>query len=152
MAPRLQAQAPGGQEALARITEDPDARRRELIACAQALFYSKGYVRTAVSDIAAELGAAKGTFFGCSASKLAILEAVLDGLLGQSVALVHEIVADEILPILARRARAFQAVGRKPERKAELLAMLDVMHMDENLICGTRFRRGRYNCRRLDWP
>ncbi len=36
---------------MARITKDPDERRRELIACAQKLFYSKGYERTTVGDI-----------------------------------------------------------------------------------------------------
>ena len=47
----------------------------------------------------------------------------------------HEIVADETLPVLVKWARAFQVVAAwKAERKAELLAMLHVMQMDENLL------------------
>ncbi|MGD9318041.1 MAG: TetR/AcrR family transcriptional regulator [Anaerolineae bacterium] len=120
---------------MARITKDPDERRRELIACAQGLFYSKGYERTTVRDIVSELGIAKGTFYYYFDSKLAILEAMIDEALSQSVALLHEIVADQTLPVLVKWGRAFQVVGAwKVERKAELLAMLHVMQMDENLV------------------
>ncbi len=78
---------------------------------------------------------AKGTFYYYFDSKLAILEAMVDELVGQSVALLHEIVADETLPVLTKWARAFQVVAAwKAERKAELLAMFHVMHMEENLI------------------
>ena len=120
---------------MARITKDPDERRRELIACAQRLFYSKGYERTTVGDIVAELGVAKGTFYYYFDSKLALLEAMVDELAEQSVVLLHEIVADEKLPVLEKWARAFQVVATwKAERKAALLAMLHVLHMDENLL------------------
>ena len=120
---------------MARVTKDPDERRRELIACAQKLFYSKGYERTTVGDIVDELGVAKGTFYYYFGSKLAILEAMVDELARQSVALLHVIVADEKLPVLEKWARAFQVVAAwKAERKAELLAMLHVMHMEENLL------------------
>jgi AcrR family transcriptional regulator len=120
---------------MVRITKNPDERRGELIACAQELFYSKGYERTAVRDIVDELGVAKGTFYYYFDSKLAVLEAIVDEMLGQSLALLHEILADGTLPALDKWARAFQAVGAwKTERKAEMLAMMHVMHMDENLL------------------
>ena len=110
---------------LARIAKSPDERRHELIACAQKLFYSKGYERTTVGDIVDELGVAKGTFYYYFDSKLAILEAMVDEMIGQSVALLHKIVADETLPVLEKWARAFQVVAAwKAERKAELLATL----------------------------
>ena len=120
---------------MTRITKDPGERRHELIACAQELFYSKGYKRTTVGDIVDELGVAKGTFYYYFDSKLAILEAMVDEMISQSVALLHEIVADEMLPVLVKWTRAFQVVAAwKVERKAELLAMLHVMQMDENLV------------------
>jgi AcrR family transcriptional regulator len=118
-----------------RITKDPDERRSELIASAQKLFYSKGYERTAVSDIVDELGVAKGTFYYYFDSKQTIMEAMVDEVIQQSVALVHEIVADEALPVLEKWARAFRAVAAwKAERKVEMLAMLRVMRMDENKL------------------
>jgi AcrR family transcriptional regulator len=120
---------------MTRTTKDPDERRRELIATAQELFYSKGYENTSVRDIVDELGVAKGTFYYYFDSKLGILEAMVDEVLSQSLALLHEIMADETLPVLEKWARAFQAVGAwKTERKAEMLAMLHVMQMDENLL------------------
>jgi AcrR family transcriptional regulator len=120
---------------MTRITKDPDERRHELIACAQRLFYSKGYERTTVRDIVDELGVAKGTFYYYFDSKLAILEAMVEELVGQSVSLLHEIVADETLPALEKWARAFRVVAAwKSARKAELLAILHAMQMDENLV------------------
>jgi AcrR family transcriptional regulator len=120
---------------MTRTTKGPDERRHELIACAQRLFYSKGYDRTTVGDIVDELGVAKGTFYYYFDSKLAILEAMVDELIGQSVALLREILADETTPVLVKWVRAFQVVAAwKAERKAELLAMLQVMQMDENLL------------------
>ncbi|MGD8463380.1 MAG: TetR/AcrR family transcriptional regulator [Anaerolineae bacterium] len=120
---------------MTRVTKDPDERRTELIACAQQLFYSKGYERTTVRDIVDALGVAKGTFYYYFDSKQQILEAMVDELIGQSMALLHEIVVDETLPALVKWARAFRELGAwKSERKAELLAMLHVMQMDENLL------------------
>ena len=126
---------------MTRITKDPDERRSELIACAQKLFYTKGYESTSVGDIVDEVGVAKGTFYYYFDSKQAILEALVKELTEQSVALLHEIVADETLPVLSKWARAFQVVAAwKAERKAEMLAMLHVMHMDENMLLWYKFQ------------
>jgi len=57
---------------MTRIVKAPDVRRSELIACAQRLFYSKGYENTSVSDIVNEVGVAKGTFYYYFKSKQAI--------------------------------------------------------------------------------
>ena len=80
---------------MARVVKAPDVRRSELIACAQQLFFTNGYEKTSVSDIIAEVGVAKGTFYYYFDSKQAILEAMIDELLDQSMAILQEIVADE---------------------------------------------------------
>ena len=126
---------------MARIVKEPDERRRELIACAQRLFYSKGYESTSVRDIVDEVGVAKGTFYYYFDSKQAILEALVDELIGQSVALLHDIVADEALPALEKWVQALQVVADwKTARKAEMLAILHVMHMDENILLQYKVR------------
>jgi hypothetical protein len=57
------------------------------------------------------------------------------------VALLHEIVADETLPVLVKWARAFQVVAAwKAERKAEMLTILHVMQMDENMVLQYKVR------------
>jgi len=120
---------------MARITKNPDERRSELIACAHRLFYSKGYESTSVGDIVDEAGVAKGTFYYYFDSKMALLEALVDELTGQAVALLREIVADEMLPALEKWERAVRVVAAwKAERRAELMAMMHVMQMDENLL------------------
>ena len=117
-----------------RRVKAPDERRRDLIACARELFYTKGYESTSVRDIVDKAGVAKGTFYYYFDSKLSIMEAMVDDLVAQSMALLHEIVADETSPALVKWSRAFREVGAwKSERKTELLAMLHAMQVDENL-------------------
>jgi AcrR family transcriptional regulator len=120
---------------MTRITKDPDERRSELIACAQKLFYSKGYESTSVRDIVDEIGVAKGTFYYYFDSKQAILEALVAELSAQKLAFYETIVADETLNAIQKWTRAIQVIGDwKIEHKAELLALGRVMQMDENVL------------------
>jgi AcrR family transcriptional regulator len=126
---------------MVRIVKTPDERRSELIACAQKLFYDKGYDTTSVSDIVDEAGVAKGTFYYYFDSKLAILEALVDVLIDQSVALLNGIVSDETLPALAKWERAFRVVADwKMVRKSEMLALLRVMQKPENVLLQYKVR------------
>ena len=61
-----------------RISKDPEERKQELIDTAGRLFMSKGYERTAVSDIVKEIGVAQGTFYYHFKSKTEVLEAVVE--------------------------------------------------------------------------
>lgn len=53
-----------------------DARREELLATAERLFYTKGYEKTSVQDILDEMHFSKGGFYHHFDSKLAVLEAI----------------------------------------------------------------------------
>ena len=53
-----------------------DARRGELLAAAERLFYTKGYEKTSVQDILTEIGFSKGGFYHHFDSKLAVLDAI----------------------------------------------------------------------------
>jgi len=53
-----------------------DARRIELLATAERLFYSKGYEKTSVQDILTEMNFSKGGFYHHFDSKLSVLEAI----------------------------------------------------------------------------
>jgi AcrR family transcriptional regulator len=126
---------------MARIVKAPDERRSELIACAQKLFYSKGYERTSVRDIVDEAGVAKGTFYYHFESKQAILGAMVDDLIGQYVALLHGIVADQTLPVLEKWARGYQVLADwKTARRPEMLAILKLMQRDENIVLQYKVR------------
>ncbi|MBP3656410.1 MAG: TetR/AcrR family transcriptional regulator [Clostridia bacterium] len=55
-----------------------DARRGELLATAERLFYAKGYEKTSVQDILAEMKFSKGGFYHHFDSKLAVLESICE--------------------------------------------------------------------------
>ena len=61
-----------------RISKDPEERREELLDAASALFLSKGYDQTAVSDIVKRIGVSQGTFYYYFKSKEEILFAILE--------------------------------------------------------------------------
>lgn len=126
---------------MARIVKDPDERRSELIACAQKLFYAKGYESTSVRDIVDEAGVAKGTFYYYFDSKQAVLEATVDELTAYSVALMRGIVDDETLSAEIKWVRAMEMVGNwKTARKTELVALLRMLQRDENALLQEKMR------------
>ncbi|MBR5302752.1 MAG: TetR/AcrR family transcriptional regulator [Clostridia bacterium] len=55
-----------------------DARRGELLATAERLFYTKGYEKTSVQDILNEMNYSKGGFYHHFDSKLSVLEAICE--------------------------------------------------------------------------
>lgn len=55
-----------------------DARRGELLATAERLFYTQGYEKTTVQDILTEMNFSKGGFYHHFDSKLAVLEAICE--------------------------------------------------------------------------
>jgi AcrR family transcriptional regulator len=117
-----------------RIVKAPDERRRELIATAQQLFYTKGYKHTSVSDIVEEIGIAQGTFYYYFGSKQAILEAVVEELIAQSMALMQAIIADQTLDAIAKWNRTIRVVSDwKIGRKADMIAISRILQMDGNL-------------------
>lgn len=127
---------------MTRIVKTPDERRRELIACAQTLFYSKGYESTSVRDIVKAVGVAKGTFYYYFDSKSAILEAMISELIAQQIAVLHGIVAEETLTAIPKWMRAFQVINKwKIEHKGELIELLRLMHKDENVLLQYKTRR-----------
>ncbi|MBR3796061.1 MAG: TetR/AcrR family transcriptional regulator [Clostridia bacterium] len=55
-----------------------DARRGELLATAERLFYTNGYEKTSVQDILTEMNFSKGGFYHHFDSKLSVLEAICE--------------------------------------------------------------------------
>ena len=126
---------------MTRIVKAPDERRSELIATAQELFYTKGYERTSVSDIVEAVGVAQGTFYYYFDSKTAVLEAVVAELIAQTQAILQEIVADETLAAIPKWIQAFQVANNwKIERKDEMIALLHLLHRDENVLLQYKMR------------
>jgi AcrR family transcriptional regulator len=119
---------------MVRTTKAPDERRRELITTAQQLFYKNGYEHTSVSDIVKEVGVAQGTFYYYFDSKHAVLEAVIEDLMAQSIALMQAIIADQTLDAIAKWNKTIQVIGNwKIGRKADMMAISRILQMDGNL-------------------
>lgn len=120
---------------MARVAKKPDERRSDLVACAQKLFYTKGYESTSVRDIVDEAGVAKGTFYYYFDSKQAILEATVDELAAYAVILMRNIVDDETLNATEKWVLALRGVGNwKTERKSEMIALVQMMSAPENML------------------
>ena len=74
-----------------------DARRSELLAAAERLFYLKGYEQTSVQDILDEVHFSKGGFYHHFDSKLSVLEAICEMRAQESCERAREIVEDGAL-------------------------------------------------------
>jgi len=70
-----------------------DARRGELLATAERLFYTNGYEKTSVQDILTEMNFSKGGFYHHFDSKLAVLEAICEMRAQESCALAEQAAA-----------------------------------------------------------
>ena len=70
-----------------------DARRGELLATAERLFYTKGYEKTSVQDILTEMNFSKGGFYHHFDSKLSVLEAICEMRAQESCALAERTAA-----------------------------------------------------------
>ena len=74
-----------------------DARRSELLAAAERLFYLKGYEQTSVQDILDEVHFSKGGFYHHFDSKLSVLEAICEMRAQESCERAKAIVEDGAL-------------------------------------------------------
>ena len=119
---------------MTRIVKAPDERRSELVTTAQKLFFAKGYENTSVSDIVNTVGVAQGTFYYYFDSKPSILEAVVQDLAAQTMAIVQPIISDQNLNAIAKWNQITQIIGNwKIKQKDDLLAMSRIMRMEENI-------------------
>lgn len=83
--------------------KQPEERRNEIVEAAAALFLSKGYEKTAVSDIVGRVGVAQGLFYYYFKSKAEVLDAVVERIQNYFDSRAKEIVASEIDPVLKLR-------------------------------------------------
>lgn len=124
-----------------RIVKSPEERRFQFVKTAQQLFYTKGYENTSVNDIIKAVGVSKGAFYHYFNSKQAVLEAVVDGIIQQSMGVIIPVVADPTLDAVTKFNRMRQiSSGWKIDHKGELLAVSRILFSDENIRLQQRLR------------
>ncbi len=101
-----------GNDALARVSKQPEERRQELVDAARALFESQGYERTAVSDIVHRVGVAQGLFYYYFHSKQDIFLAVIDQFIQAHIEALASELRDASLPTLSRIHNLMQMLTR----------------------------------------
>lgn len=120
---------------MARVVKDYAVRRNEILDAAQRLVYTKGYEQMTVQGILDTLQIAKGTFFHYFGSKQALLEALIERMLGEMEAVAIPIARDPHLPALEKLQLLFATMGHwKTERKDLMLALMRVWYADDNAI------------------
>ncbi len=90
----------------------PDERRAQLLRAARDVFARKGYHRAGVSDIIAEVGVARGTFYNYFDSKRAAFTAVVEEMIGEIVGVIVPIDVTRDIPdqVRANLDRVIRAV------------------------------------------
>lgn len=118
-----------------RIVKRPEDRRNELLDCAQALFFERGYEQTTVTDVTTRANVSKGTLYHYFASKEEMLEALAARLASESVSRLHAVLEDSSLGALSRlNAVLSQARRMKVESAPSIRAMFDTVFRPENVV------------------
>ena len=94
----------------------PDDRRAQLLDAARRVFVAQGYHPASISDIVAEAGVARGTFYNYFDSKRAVFQAVLEELMEGVEAVIRPIhpkgdVHAQVLEMLAAILNAVLSGG-----------------------------------------
>lgn len=110
-------------------------KRKEILAVAQRLVYSKGYEQMSIQDVLAELQISKGAFYHYFGSKQALLEALIEHMRLEGMQMLQSIMREPDLSALAKLQRFFDSSARwKTDQKEFILALMHVWYTDDNAI------------------
>lgn len=132
-------------------TRDPvahGARREAFLDAAQALIGARGFADVSVADVIEAVGVSKGAFYHYFPTKAALLDGVVNRLVGTTVAQVAAIAADPALdPLAAFRSVVHAMPAGQPARQDLMAELLVVWFTDENAVLRDRVRQS--SCARL---
>ena len=124
------------------VKKSADVRRGELLAAAQALFFTKGYEATTVADIMERAGVSKGGFYHHFTAKDDLLEALAESLATEAVERLRPTVEEEGLDAVARMNAVLADARRlKVQDAAAIRAAFDVAFRPENIVLYHRLNR-----------
>ena len=118
-------------------------RRDAFVDAAQRLIQVRGYEQMSVQDVLDEVDASRGAFYHYFDSKAALLDAVIERMVDDSLEAVRPVVADPGLSAIEKLDGVFAAIARwKGERTELMLAVLEAWLTDDNAIVRDKLRQG----------
>ena len=115
--------------------EEHAVKRNDILDVAQRLVVTKGYERTTIQDILAELRMSSGAFYHYFGSKPEVLDALVDRIREQSSAPLLDIVRNPNLSAIEKLRDFFSSLDQlRAEHKAMVIALLQVWYSDNNAI------------------
>jgi AcrR family transcriptional regulator len=115
--------------------EERAGKRKEILAAAQRLVFTKGYEQMSIQDIMETLQISKGAFYHYFDSKVALLDGLVENMMEEAEALLDPIVADPQLSATEKLQRYFNTAGNfKTAQKEFILTLLRIWYTDQNAI------------------
>lgn len=126
-----------------RVVKDAEERRNEILDVAEELFGSKGFDQTSTNDILEKVGIARGTLYYHFKSKEDILDAMIERMKNQLLAVAAKIASQQTVPVLERLVRTIMALNVDNSLGNEVMQQVHkpqnaLMHqkMQEKLVSG----------------
>ncbi len=114
-------------------------RRDEILDVAERLIATRGYDRVSIQDVQDELGISRGAIYHYFRSKQTLLEAVVDRIASNAMAVVEPIAADPTLSATQKLQAVFDTAGRfKAQRSDVLIAVMRSWYSPDNDLLRAR--------------
>lgn len=115
--------------------EEYTAKRNQILDAAQRLVYTKGYERTTLQDILAELQISSGAFYHYFDSKPAVLEAFIERIRQETEKPLLPIIHDPQLSAIEKFQGFFDTLDRlRIAHKADVVMLGRVWYTDDNAV------------------
>ncbi|CAM3039558.1 TetR/AcrR family transcriptional regulator [Paenibacillus sediminis] len=115
---------------MARVSKSPEERKKDILDAAKELFQTKGYERTAVSDIVKKVGVAQGTIYYYFQSKSDIADALIDRELQENIASLQQIVDEQGAGAVDKLEKVRKLLAQGNNRMDEI----EYLHEDHNAM------------------
>lgn len=116
---------------MARISKDPEVRRKEIVEAAMQLFREKGFAQTAVSDIVRKVGVAQGTFYYYFKSKEEIVFAIIQLSVSAQAEKIESIADNNRM---TARDKLTKVLGEEIYSPSQYKMYLDFLHQENNAL------------------
>lgn len=119
-----------------------EARREQILDCAQHLFFTKGYEATTVQDLMLAAGVSKGGFYHHFGAKEDVLQALNARLAAVSVSVLETVMAWPGLTAFEQLNQSLRGLRHfKRETASGLVAAFETLMRPENIALYERIRR-----------